>query len=231
MHLEDSPDSGFTRLLNPNLYPMKSKTTAGLLALFFGGIGIHKFYLGKWVWGIVYILFCWTFIPAIVALVEAILLFAKSEHDFNLKYNGNQYISNMVTQGVMNANAANHPSPVSVNISTTDFAGRPKSITVSSDGWRKIVTNVAGFQHHDGPAIQNLLQPGVEFQLVRDAQNEYDSNAVKVMMGKHWIGYIAKDDAEQIAEAMDNGKPVRAIYKQFDPSAPDYHKLRIEVTA
>lgn len=26
---------------------MKNKTTAGLLALFLGGIGVHKFYLGK----------------------------------------------------------------------------------------------------------------------------------------------------------------------------------------
>lgn len=27
---------------------MKNKNTAGILALFLGGVGMHKFYLGKW---------------------------------------------------------------------------------------------------------------------------------------------------------------------------------------
>jgi len=49
----------------------KSPTTAVLLALFLGGLGAHKFYLGKTVAGIVYILFCWTTIPAWISLFEA----------------------------------------------------------------------------------------------------------------------------------------------------------------
>ena len=35
----------------------KNKTTAGLLALFFGGIGVHKFYLGQGGLGVVYLLY------------------------------------------------------------------------------------------------------------------------------------------------------------------------------
>lgn len=50
----------------------KSPTTAVLLALFLGGIGAHKFYLGKTVAGILYILFCWTSIPSWIALFEAL---------------------------------------------------------------------------------------------------------------------------------------------------------------
>ena len=64
----------------------KSKLAAALFALFLGGIGIHKFYLGKVGWGIAYLLFCWTFIPAIVAFVEAILLFVMSDEEFNRKF-------------------------------------------------------------------------------------------------------------------------------------------------
>jgi len=48
----------------------RSKPTTTLLGLFFGGIGAHKFYMGNWGWGILYVVFCWTFIPVIVALVE-----------------------------------------------------------------------------------------------------------------------------------------------------------------
>jgi TM2 domain-containing membrane protein YozV len=52
----------------------KNSTTAVLLALFLGGLGAHKFYMGQPGWGIVYILFVWTYIPSIVALIEAFML-------------------------------------------------------------------------------------------------------------------------------------------------------------
>jgi TM2 domain-containing membrane protein YozV len=67
---------------------MKDKTTAGVLALFLGGLGVHKFYTGRTGMGILYLVFCWTFIPAIVALVEAVIFFTMSPENFNLKYNG-----------------------------------------------------------------------------------------------------------------------------------------------
>lgn len=35
----------------------KNKTTAGLLALFLGGLGVHKFYLGQTLAGVLYLLF------------------------------------------------------------------------------------------------------------------------------------------------------------------------------
>ena len=49
-----------------------------LCALFLGGIGVHKFISGKWVLGIIYLLFFWTFIPALVAVVEAIVAATKT---------------------------------------------------------------------------------------------------------------------------------------------------------
>ncbi len=64
----------------------KSKVTAGLFALLLGGIGIHKFYLARPMQGILYILFCWTFIPAIVALIEGIIYLTMSDEKFAEKY-------------------------------------------------------------------------------------------------------------------------------------------------
>jgi len=55
----------------------KDKTTGVLLALLLGGVGAHHFYLGKNGLGIVYALFCWTFVPAILALVECFLMSAR----------------------------------------------------------------------------------------------------------------------------------------------------------
>jgi TM2 domain-containing membrane protein YozV/ribosomal protein L40E len=64
----------------------KSKLAAALFALFLGGLGIHKFYLGRIGWGIVYLLFSWTFIPSLVGFIEGILLLVMSDSDFNEKY-------------------------------------------------------------------------------------------------------------------------------------------------
>lgn len=66
---------------------VKKKSFALLWCLFLGGIGAHKFYLGQPGWGIIYILLCWTFIPAIVSLIELIALILTSDSDFNRKYN------------------------------------------------------------------------------------------------------------------------------------------------
>lgn len=65
----------------------KSKGTAALLAIFLGGIGIHKFYLNQAGWGVVYILFCFTFIPAILGFIEGLIFATMSNEDFDRRYN------------------------------------------------------------------------------------------------------------------------------------------------
>ena len=67
-------------------WPVKNKVAAGLLAIFLGGIGIHKFYMGKIGMGILYICFCWTYIPAIVGLVEGIIYLCSNDENFQLKH-------------------------------------------------------------------------------------------------------------------------------------------------
>ncbi len=63
-----------------------SKTILLLLTFFGGGLGLHKFYLRKPVQGIFYILFCWTGIPGLIALVEFIVYAFTSEERLNQKY-------------------------------------------------------------------------------------------------------------------------------------------------
>ena len=64
----------------------RNKTTAALLAFFLGGIGAHKFYLGRGFQGAMYLLFCWTFIPSLIALVEGIIYLTSSDANFLKKY-------------------------------------------------------------------------------------------------------------------------------------------------
>ncbi len=64
----------------------RSKLAAGIFAIFLGGLGIHKFYLGRVGQGIVYILFCWTFIPAIIGFIEGLVYLTMSDQAFAEKY-------------------------------------------------------------------------------------------------------------------------------------------------
>jgi len=77
----------------------KNKVTAGLLAIFLGGIGVHKFYLGFTGPALVFLLtntigfavtWIFLFIPnivlGIIAFVEGILYLTKSDEEFEQTY-------------------------------------------------------------------------------------------------------------------------------------------------
>ncbi|MGV1143324.1 TM2 domain-containing protein [Staphylococcus aureus] len=51
-----------------------------LLALFLGSFGIHKFY-AKNMQGILHLIFCWTGIPHILAIISAVITVLKPAHE------------------------------------------------------------------------------------------------------------------------------------------------------
>ena len=60
----------------------KNKNEAGVLAIVMGGLGIHKFYLGKYGQGLLYLAFCWTFIPAFIGVAEGIHFLTETQEQF-----------------------------------------------------------------------------------------------------------------------------------------------------
>ena len=64
----------------------KSKGIALLLCFFLGGLGIHQFYLGNTIQGVFYLLFSWTCIPSLIAIIDFIILLCMSESYFHQKY-------------------------------------------------------------------------------------------------------------------------------------------------
>lgn len=64
----------------------KSRIAAVLLALLLGGLGAHKFYLGRKGAGILYLLFAWTGVPLALGMIEALLYALMSDADFADKY-------------------------------------------------------------------------------------------------------------------------------------------------
>ncbi len=64
----------------------RNRVVAALLAIFLGGIGVHKFYLGKAGWGIIYFIFSWSFLPAIIGFFEGIVYLFMTDKEFESKY-------------------------------------------------------------------------------------------------------------------------------------------------
>lgn len=72
----------------------KSKTIGYVLALFLGGLGAHAFYYKKYTRGILYFLFCWTYVPVLLGWID--MLFIKKWHsqlDGNRERNNNTTFS------------------------------------------------------------------------------------------------------------------------------------------
>ena len=75
-----------------NTEPTKDKLVAGLLAIFLGTLGIHKFYLGYTKSGVIMLLVSlFTFgigatVMAVIALIEGILYLTKSDAEFYQTY-------------------------------------------------------------------------------------------------------------------------------------------------
>ena len=93
---------------------MKNKYLALLLTFFLGGLGIHKFYLEEKIAGILYLLFSWTFIPYVLAVLDFIGILTMSESSFDQKYNFK------FVQGNSNYLQANTAPKININKSTNN---------------------------------------------------------------------------------------------------------------
>ncbi|MBP3856531.1 MAG: FTR1 family protein [Ruminiclostridium sp.] len=59
-----------------------NRKEAGILAVVFGGLGIHKFYIGKYGQGIIYAVFCWSFIPLFLGIADGIHYLTETDEQF-----------------------------------------------------------------------------------------------------------------------------------------------------
>lgn len=62
------------------------RTTAALFAMLLGGVGAHKFYMGKVGTGFLYLLFFWTGIPLIIGFIEGLAYLLMDDEDFARKH-------------------------------------------------------------------------------------------------------------------------------------------------
>ncbi|MBO1048739.1 MAG: NINE protein [Dolichospermum sp. DEX182a] len=78
----------------------KSRTIAAILA-FSGTLkisGLHKFYLGQPLWGILYVLLSWTPIPKVACAIEGVWYLTQDEETFDRYFNLGDSVMKVSTQ-------------------------------------------------------------------------------------------------------------------------------------
>ena len=85
---------------NMILTKRKSRTIAAILA-FSGTLtisGLHKFYLGQPLWGILYVLLSWTPIPKVACAIEGVWYLTQDEETFDRYFNLGESVMKVSTQ-------------------------------------------------------------------------------------------------------------------------------------
>ena len=68
------------------VHARKSKGLAMTLCFFGGWFGLHEFYLRNYLSGTLYLLFCWSFIPLILSVIDFFLMFFTPQSVFHKIY-------------------------------------------------------------------------------------------------------------------------------------------------
>ena len=88
---------------------------------------------------------------------------------------------------------------------------------------------VSGFGHYDGRRVFSRMQVGDVLQLVRDASDPDDGNAVRVEWQGHKLGYVPGNSNEDIARQLDYGNRLRARVIRLSRHRDPDRRVEIEI--
>jgi TM2 domain-containing membrane protein YozV len=122
----------------------RSPSTALTLALLLGGVGAHRFYLRQRRWGVAYLLFFWTLIPAMVSLVECFRIMKRTrEYNAQVANSIVQHMNLIFFWQLSGSNAATSDAGSNCPEAIVTFHGRRCTFSEEPDGAVRCVQEVA----------------------------------------------------------------------------------------
>lgn len=88
---------------------------------------------------------------------------------------------------------------------------------------------LAGFKYHAGESLWHEMREGDRLNLVREADNEHDGNAIRVEWRGQKLGYLPRAENRAVAAAMDNGDKVDARIAKLRQHKNPWQRMLIEV--
>ena len=91
------------------------------------------------------------------------------------------------------------------------------------------VSLTAGLRYHDAKAVWDRMKEGEPLTLVREPENPYDMNAVRVDWNGHPLGYVPRAENAAVARQMDRGNKLQARITKLTRYRNNHRKLEFEV--
>lgn len=88
---------------------------------------------------------------------------------------------------------------------------------------------VAGFQFHAGKKLWKSMRVGDRLTLVREPDNPYDANAVRVEWQGQKIGYVPRRENGDVARFLDRGTALEARITRLAESRDPWARVRFEI--
>ncbi len=88
---------------------------------------------------------------------------------------------------------------------------------------------LAGVRYHEALALWEHLRVGEPLELLREPDNPYDSNAVRVEWRGRRLGYVPRRENAALAWALDRGMPLRARISALESHPNPARRIRFEV--
>jgi hypothetical protein len=92
-------------------------------------------------------------------------------------------------------------------------------------------THLAGFRHYEAPGVWRDVKAGDRLELVREPDNPYDPNAVRIDWQGRKLGYLPRRDNAAVARQLDRGTALRATVAQLVENRNRSVRLEVEVVA
>lgn len=88
---------------------------------------------------------------------------------------------------------------------------------------------LAGFRHYEAPSLWGEVKPGDELTLVREPDNPYDRNAVRVEWRSFKLGYVPRSQNETVSRLLDGGTPLAARVSKVQPVRAPNRRIELEI--
>lgn len=88
---------------------------------------------------------------------------------------------------------------------------------------------LAGFQYHAGKSLWPRMQVGDALALIREPDNPFDANAVRVEWQGQKIGYVPRRENADVARFMDRGQTLEARIVRLAEVRDPWSRVRFEI--
>jgi hypothetical protein len=90
---------------------------------------------------------------------------------------------------------------------------------------------LAGFRHYEGPDAYAALHAGERLVLVREPDNPYDANAVRVEWRGRMLGYVPQRENAAVARHLDRGTGLEARIVSLRENRNRTVRIELEIVA